>query len=125
MNRPVSTSELRTSERTFVAAMQQLGYGRFEFLRIERGERVLDPWPTTVREIKFPAKTGGKKTVVKEFLLKQQVIELVEYVRSVNIGEIQLIVVKNGLPFSMEIELVDAISAELVLAHSRGTDSRT
>ena len=57
MNRVISTSDLRASERAFVAAMQRLGFGRFEFLRIDSGELVLDPWPTTVRGVKFAART--------------------------------------------------------------------
>ncbi len=40
----VSTHDLRPSERRFVAAMQELGYGRFESLRIQGGEFVLDRW---------------------------------------------------------------------------------
>ncbi len=53
MNRVISTSDLLPSERAFVVAMQQLAFGRFEFLRINNGELVLDPWPTTVRGVKF------------------------------------------------------------------------
>jgi hypothetical protein len=39
---------------------QELGYGRFESLRIERGEFVLDPWPTSVRSVKFGATTPNR-----------------------------------------------------------------
>ena len=53
MSRPISTRDLLATERTFVAAMTGLGFGRFEFLRIHRGELVLDPWPTVVRDVKF------------------------------------------------------------------------
>ena len=49
MSRPTSTGELLASERTFAAAMTSLGFGRFEYVRIERGEIVLDPWPGVVR----------------------------------------------------------------------------
>ena len=59
MIRPASTGDLLASERTFVAAMTGLGYGRFEFLRIERGELVLDPWPTVVRDVKFCSHDPG------------------------------------------------------------------
>lgn len=45
MSRPISTRDLLASERTFVAAMTNLGFGRLEYLRIERGELVLNPWP--------------------------------------------------------------------------------
>lgn len=105
MNRILSTSDLRSSERAFVAAMQRLGFGRFEFLRIENRELVLDPWPTTVRGVKFgsedPATSG---TPPDEFRLKRQVIELFEYVREVDAGEIRTLEIRHGLPFSMEIE---------------------
>ncbi|MGA3028026.1 MAG: hypothetical protein ABSF98_25015 [Bryobacteraceae bacterium] len=100
----MSTADLLPSESCFVAALQQLGFGRFEFLRIEHGALILDPWPTTVRDVKFCAK-ASQPAAAEEFLLKQQVVEFFEYVRSVGNGEIRILEVKNGLPFSMEIEL--------------------
>ena len=69
----VSTHDLRLSERRFVTAMQELGYGRFESLEIQRGELVLDPWPTTVRSVKFghpaPSQMGAGSD---EFELKNK-----------------------------------------------------
>jgi hypothetical protein len=104
MTRPASTGDLRASERTFVAAMTALGFGRFEFLRIERGELVLDPWPTVVRDVKFGHGRGVAK-VPADFELKSQVAELFEYIRDVDAGEIRTLEVRHGLPFSMAIEL--------------------
>jgi len=101
---PTSTRDLSPSERRFAAAMNHLGFGRFEFLRIERGELVLEPWPVTVRDVKFCAKSNQPDTVAENFLLKPQVVELFDYVRSVDVGEIRTLQVRNGLPFSMEIE---------------------
>ncbi|HLJ16181.1 MAG TPA: hypothetical protein VKV15_16905 [Bryobacteraceae bacterium] len=40
-----STLDLSPSDRLFVLAMNELGFGRVEFLRIEYGELVLEPWP--------------------------------------------------------------------------------
>ena len=104
-SRPVSTHDLLPSERTFVVAMQQLGFGRFEFLRIERGEVVLTPWPDSVRDVKFCASGTRLEIPNGEFLLKPQVAELFEYIRDVDAGEIRTLEVKSGLPFSMEIEM--------------------
>lgn len=105
MNRVTLTSELRSSERAFVAAMQRLGFGRFEFLRIQTGELVLDPWPTTVRGVKFASEDPStSRTPPDEFELKRQVAELFEYVRAVEAGEIRCLEVRHGLPFSMEVE---------------------
>ena len=105
MTRPAFASDLRPLEGSFLAAMTQLGFGRFEFVRIERGEIVLDPWPTAVCDVKFGSTDpGATKTVPAQFELKPQVAELFEYVRSVDLGEIRTLEVKSGLPFSMEID---------------------
>ena len=48
IKRPTLTRDLLPSERRFVEAMSDVGFGRFELLRIEHGELVLDPWPITV-----------------------------------------------------------------------------
>jgi hypothetical protein len=106
VTRPVSTRDLRATERTFVEAMTSLGFGRFEYLRIERGELILDPWPGVVRDVKFGSQDPGtERTFPADFDLKPQVAELFEYIRDVDAGEIRCLEVKNGLPFSMEIEL--------------------
>jgi hypothetical protein len=100
----VSTRDLRPSERRFASAMQELGYGRFESLRIKRGEFVLDPWPTIVRSVKFGDATPNRPDNRSgEFELKQQTAQLFEFIRGVEAGEIRVLEVRGGLPFTMEI----------------------
>jgi len=101
---PLSTHDLLPSERALVEAMQDLGFGRFEFMRIDHGEIALDPWPMCVRDVKF-CSTWERPTTAEDFLLKPQVTDLFEYVREVDAGEIRTLEVKHGLPFSMEIEM--------------------
>jgi hypothetical protein len=85
--------------------MNELPFGRFEFLQIEKGELVLDPWPATVRGVRFsPTTPTPSRGPSGEFELKRQVIEFFEYVRAVESGEIRTLEIKHGLPFSMEIE---------------------
>jgi hypothetical protein len=99
------------SERRFLAAITELGFGRFELLRIERGELVLDPWPATVRHVKFgSADAAMHKPLPDGFELKAQVAEFFEYVRAVNEGEIRCLELRHGLPFSMEIQHRSAAS---------------
>jgi hypothetical protein len=101
---PKSTRDLRPSERRFLSAMQRLGYGRFESLRIQRGELVLEPGPTTVRSIKFGSTTSNRPHESSgEFELKEETAQLFEFIRSVDAGEIQVLEVRGGLPFTMEI----------------------
>jgi hypothetical protein len=110
--RPVSTGDLTPTERRLLAAMQQLGFGRFEFLRIERGEPVLDPWPTTVRDMKFGAQgRPPSEDAAHDFVLKKQVAEFFEYVRSTETGGIRVLRIQDGLPFAMEFELAPSLPA--------------
>ena len=105
MNRILSTRDLLPSERRFLAAMDDLGFGRYEHTLIENGELVLDPWPATVRGVKFGADCPARtRTPSGEFELKRQVSEFFEYVRSVDRGEIRCLEIKHSVPFAMEVQ---------------------
>ena len=95
----------------FIAAMQQLGFGRFEYLQIRGGELVLNPWPVTIRDVKFasPKNVGKPESGAAE--LRSQVAEFFEYVRSGDAGEIRILEIRHGLPFSMEVALSGARTA--------------
>ena len=105
MTQPVTIQDLLPSEVAFVAAMQQLGFGRFEHLQIRGGELVLNPGPVTVRDVKFATPPNTGKSAEPNSELRPQVAEFFAYVRDVDAGEIRELEVRHGLPFSMEIEL--------------------
>jgi hypothetical protein len=101
---PKSIRDLRPSERQFVDAMRRLGHGRFESVRIQRGELVLEPPPTAVRSVKFGKPTPNRpEHPSNAFDLKQEVAQLFEAVRGVDDGEIRVLEVRGGLPLCMEI----------------------
>jgi hypothetical protein len=105
MTRPASTEDLTPCERRFVAAMRQLGFGLFVSLKIRGGQFVLDPWPQTLRHVKFgPVVRDEARPLSDVFDLKAQVVELFEFVRSVPFGEIRRLEVRHGLPFAMEVD---------------------
>ena len=104
MTKPQSTTDLVPSEERFMRALHRLWFGRIEHLRIQRGEVVLEPWPTTVRDVKFGSDSPVRSELPETFELKRQVAELFEYVREVDAGEIRTLEIRHGLPFSMEIE---------------------
>ncbi|MBI3694156.1 MAG: hypothetical protein HY238_04870, partial [Acidobacteria bacterium] len=88
------------------------GFGRFEFLRIECGEPVLDPWPTMVRDVKFGAQGRPQSWEASHnFALKKQVAEFFECVRSMEASEIRVLRIHDGLPFSLELELAPFLPA--------------
>ncbi len=111
MKPPVTIEDLLPSEAVFVDAMQQLAFGRFQYLQIRGGELILNPAPVTVRDVKFgsPVMTGKPSVSASE--LRPQIAEFFAYVREVDAGEIREVEVRHGLPFSMELELAGAKSA--------------
>jgi hypothetical protein len=101
---PGLTRDLRPSERRFLAAMQQLGHGRFETIQIREGELVLDPWPVAVRSVKFGTPTSNRpEHPSRAFDLKQEVAQLFEFIRGADAGEIRVLEVRGGLPFRMDV----------------------
>jgi hypothetical protein len=79
---PKSTPELLPTERRFLNSMQELGHGRFESMRIHQGQLILDPWPTTVRSVKFGKPTPNRRlSECADFELKDRVAEFFAYVR--------------------------------------------
>lgn len=105
----VTTRDLLASERLLVEAMRELGFGRFEYVQIRNGQPVVDPPPAAVRDVKFGARSPLNIDPPGDFDLKRQVVELFEYTRSVDAGEIRTLEVRHGLPFSMEIETGGAL----------------
>ena len=99
----VSISDLSPSEREFVLAMQKLGFGQFEGVRVVAGELALDPWPSMVQSVKFGAEDYDAAIPSSDFPLKRQVMQFIERVRSIQSGEIRSLEVRHGLPFAMEL----------------------
>jgi hypothetical protein len=106
MNKPPKTTrDLLPSERRFLRAMHELRFGHFQDLRVHNGELVLDPAPVAVRQLKFGAAGPAHVDVSDgEFDLKQPVARFFQYVRSVQLGEIRLLQIHNGLPMLAEEE---------------------
>jgi hypothetical protein len=101
---PTCTRDLSPAERSFVSALQKLGFGRIESIKVRRGELILDPWPTVVQVLKFGAAQTESCNRRAEFDLKKPLVEFLGYIRGIEDGELRRLEVRHGLPFSMEIE---------------------
>ena len=100
----LSTSDLRPSELAFVHAMQKLGFGSFEALRVVAGELSLDPWPKMVKSIKFGSQDSSFADDSSDFALKHQVVQFIHCVRGLENGEIRQLEIRHGLPFAMDLD---------------------
>src|SRR5262245_54811243 len=95
---------LSPARRRLVQLMQDHSFCRIEDLAIRNGEPVVDPLPTLVREVKFGGENGPRPEAgATDFALKSQVVELFREFDALGDGTIACIVVKHGLPFSMNV----------------------
>jgi hypothetical protein len=109
MTKTIAKSDLTHSRRRLVELMQSINFGRIEGLPIRGGEPVLDASPRVVREIKIGGENGPRsERAADNFLLKVQVIELLEHLTSLRNGTIEVLEIKHGLPFRL---LVAGIAA--------------
>jgi hypothetical protein len=99
----MNNSEFRSlpqARQRLVRLMQHINYGEIRHLAIRDGEPVLDPLPAVVRAVKFGAENGARQeSAQNDFVLKAQVVQLLEEIDRLPHGEIERIEIKGGLPF--------------------------
>ena len=106
MNELTTKSSLSASHRCLVELMQRLNFGRIEDLTIRGGEPVFDPAPRVIQKVKIGGENGPRTELAcADFLLKKQMIELLDAISDLGEGTVRMIDVKHGLPFAVEVEI--------------------
>jgi hypothetical protein len=99
----IAKGSLRPNCRRLVELMRQLHFGQIVGLRIDEGDPVYDPPPRLVYDKKLGSEPAPRPVSGREdFLLKQQVVELFALFDQLRNGMIDVIEVKNGLPFRVQ-----------------------
>lgn len=112
MNTPICKSSLSIPEQRLIELFQELNFGRLEGLRIHRGQPVFEPSPRVVQTLKMGGSNGPREEAgLPDFWLKQPLVDLLATIREIADGEILVIDIKNGLPFTVEIERLQAPSS--------------
>jgi hypothetical protein len=97
-------SDLTPARQQLVQICRDLGFGSIRNLRIVAGEPVLRSPSSIVRDIVFGKQNGPRDAeACDDFALKSQVVELFSYLDQLGDGVIELLVVKHGLPFQMQV----------------------
>lgn len=103
MSQPISKSALSEQESRLVELLQSVNFGRIEHLQIRAGVPVLDPAPHVIRTRKMGSLQDAREEVsLKDFFLKQPVIDLILTIRQIGDGEVLSITVQHGLPHLVE-----------------------
>jgi hypothetical protein len=96
-------SDLSPAQQRLVDVMRGLRFGRIERLHVRAGDPVLEPPPTIVRQRKL-AVEQPRVEPAGDFSLKQEVVALMRLFDDMNEGVVENLLVKHGLPFSVDIE---------------------
>jgi hypothetical protein len=122
--RILSTRDLTPVERRLVHALQRVVNGSLENCEIAQGQIRLDPWPVTIRDVRFgPGSPRMVTASSADFDLKAQLIELIRCIRSVESGLIRSLRIRGGLPAGMELILTDGAATNLGPANTGRADA--
>ncbi len=105
MYQPIAKSELSPAQMRLIEMFQRLNFGRVEGLIVRGGQPVFKPAPRIVQKVKIGAENGPRpESTLRDFLLKQQTVEVLEVLDRIGDGQVHSIEIRNGLPVSMEVE---------------------
>ena len=85
--------------------MQKIGFGKLKRLTIVQGEPVIDPPPRLYRHHRLTGPNHERpEQVLKDFILKQQLVNLFASFDHIQNGVISVLQVRDGLPYGMTLE---------------------
>src|SRR5262245_51472004 len=105
MNGPTTKSSLSDPLHRLLEMMQFINFGRIESLRVHGGQSVFEPPPRIIQQLRLGGENCTRTEAgLQDFWLKQQTIEMLRAIADLGDGEVSVIEVKHGLPYTVEIE---------------------
>lgn len=102
---PTYKRQLTAARAQLVEMLQRINFGRIEHLPVFDGQPVLGSIGRAVSTVKLKSENGPRPEFESsDFLLKQEIVELCGQLDQIGTGHIDLIEVKHGLPFLLEID---------------------
>jgi hypothetical protein len=96
-------SDLSPARQHFLEVCRDLGFGFIRNLRITGHEPVLPPPSDIVRDIVFGKRNGPHEIGSDDFVLRAEVVEFLSYLDQLDDCVIEVLFVKHGLPFQMQV----------------------
>ena len=95
--------DLSLARQHFLDVCRDLGFGFIRNLRVVGHEPVLPPLSDIVRDIVFGKRNGPHEIGSDDFVLKAEVVEFLSYLDQLDDCVIEVLFVKHGLPFQMQV----------------------
>lgn len=93
----LARSSLSPANKHLLGLMQSLNFGRLENVAVRDGEPIVTSETRAVRDTKFGNETGPRaEKYLRDFMLKKQVVSLLEEIRALGDGHIEVLEVKHG-----------------------------
>ena len=103
----IRRSQLSPSKRWLVDDMNMIQFGTYKKIFIRNGEPIIDPPPKRTRRYRFGGSTGTRPDANDDYVLKEQIVELLMLMDRIGNGTIKTLEVQNGVPFNMTMEVDD------------------
>jgi hypothetical protein len=104
-----SKKSLAPSQSRLLELLQQVRYGRIHRLRVRDGLPLFQDRISWTRTVKVLGENGPHPASCSpDFVLRQEVTALLGLLTAIREGEIRNLEVRNGLPFSFEVEEIAA-----------------
>jgi len=97
--------ELEPEHQRLVNLIQTVNFGRIQGVPIRSGRIVLDPLPRVLRDFK-PGGDNGRRPESRlgDFVLKKEVVELLDFIAGLDNATIHNIEISEGLPRKWTVE---------------------
>jgi hypothetical protein len=97
-------TDFSPARQHFLDVCRDLGFGFIRNLRVDAHEPVLPPPSDIVRDIVFGKRNGPHKVEASaDYVLRAEVIEFFSYLDLLGDCVIEMLIVKHGLPFQMQV----------------------
>jgi hypothetical protein len=105
LSEPITKSSLSEPQCRLIELLQSLNFGRVEALHVRNGVPVFEPRPRVIQTLKMGGHNAPREEVsLKDFWLKEPVIDLLQTIAKIGEGEVITITVMHGLPQIVEIQ---------------------
>lgn len=101
----IRKTSLSRTEQQLIELMQEINFGQIKDLEIHAGLPVMTPRPRAIFGIKIGGDNGRRPEYKGgDYLLRTEVTELLNHLKRIQNGMVHELVIKHGLPFSLDVE---------------------
>lgn len=110
MTKQVTKFSVSPARQQLLEWLRNIYYGRIESLQVENGEPVLNPPPKIIHEHKIHGMNFPRPIPPwRDYLLKEEVVTLFNYLNEIGDGTIDRIDIQAGLPFRVTVSWTPSI----------------